>query len=109
MFGEWLGDEFEGATEAGENGAKSHKLGLWLPSLTLLVARSSEETGYLRRVGQIDIGAVDGEDPEGAFPKQGGSELRFEATHQMFPKRPPEPDGELLSSLAERLLGDAGS
>ena len=106
MFGEGLPDEFEGEAESGEDRAKRYDFGLGLAPLSLLVAWSSEEAGHLRGVGQIDIGAVDREEPEDSLPEEGRGELGFEAIHKMFPELAPKPDGELFPGLAESLLGD---
>lgn len=109
VFREGLPNEFESKAETRKYRAKSDEFGLRAASFTPLVAGSSKEAGHARSVWEVDVGAVDGQKAKGVFPKHGRGEFGLEATDQLFPKVPPEPESELFSSLAESLFGDAAA
>jgi hypothetical protein len=106
VFGEGLADEFEGEAESSEDRATRYEFGFGAPPFGLPVTGLSEKAGDLRCVGQVDIGAVDRQEPEDSLPKEGRGEPGFEATHKMFPEPAPESESELFSGLAKCLLAD---
>jgi len=106
VFGEGLANEFEGEAKSSEDRATRYEFGFGPTPFGLPVTGPSEKAGDPRCVGQVDIDAVDRQEPENPFPKEGRGESGFEATRKMFPELVPESESELFSGLAECLLAD---
>lgn len=107
MFGEGLANEFEIEAETGEHGAQGDELGLRAAAFSLSIGGFSKEADDLRRIGQVEVGAIHSQKAERVFPKHGRGELRFEPLREAFPQAPPEPERELIPCLAKRFFGDA--
>ncbi len=106
VFGEGFANEFEGEAKPSEDRATRYEFGFGATPFGLPVTGPSEKAGDPRCVGQVDIDAVDCQEPEDSLPKEGRGEPGFEATHKMFPELAPESESELFSGLAECLLAD---
>jgi hypothetical protein len=107
MFGEAFRKQLEGEAPSGENGTESHKFALGTLGVASDRSRPAEEASHRRRIGEVDVGPVDGQNAPGSFPAHRTVEPGLEEADRAGPERSPETEGQLISCLAEGFLADA--
>lgn len=106
VFGEKAADEFEIDAVSGQHGAQGNQAALGCFAFALFRAGPREEFDQRRDVGDIDFGAVDGQQAQ-TFPTHGGTETFFISRREHAPQPAPEAQGKFFTGQAERFFGDA--